>query len=251
MLNEKSLHGKTILVVDDEEGFREIYCEELREAKAFVLAAASGNEALALAKEYKIDVIISDMNMSDGDGITLLEQIKSINPFRPVVILVSGHSRISIADIYDKGAAALFSKPIRFNRLIDCLYNALLNEEERWIVDKKTNPESPIEIELQVKSIDSLVKNNVFNIGHGGMFLKLGDDYPSVGSRVHLKMILTATQYCVFECVAVCRWVRSKSDENLPTGIGLEFESLTRESLDTVLNFLDQYKPRAYIPKMI
>ena len=101
-----------VLVVDDDDDLREALVANLEYEGFSVLAAASGNEALkVLLANPKINFVLSDIRMNDGDGIELLTQIRKIDPKIPVVCLISGYSGVSKAKIIEMGAIDLISKP--------------------------------------------------------------------------------------------------------------------------------------------
>lgn len=68
-----------VLVVDDEDEFRQITCDKLK-AKGFICKTAIGGEdAIAKAKELKPDIILMDVKMPDKDGIETTIELKQ-NP---------------------------------------------------------------------------------------------------------------------------------------------------------------------------
>jgi len=67
---------KTVLIVDDEANFREALAFLLKMEGYKILTAESGHSALKLLKERKVDVVVSDIRMPDGDGIELLRRLK-------------------------------------------------------------------------------------------------------------------------------------------------------------------------------
>jgi CheY-like chemotaxis protein len=77
----KSLKDATVLVVDDEDELREIFVDEFRAIGAKVFEARQGVEALEILRREKIDVLLSDVRMPGGDGISLIRNIdKEIRP---------------------------------------------------------------------------------------------------------------------------------------------------------------------------
>jgi signal transduction histidine kinase/CheY-like chemotaxis protein len=83
------LSARRILVVDDEPDTREMVTSVLDAAGATVAAAASADEALRLAVEWRPDVLVSDIAMPGKDGYSLMEQITAT--------LGSASPRIAIA----------------------------------------------------------------------------------------------------------------------------------------------------------
>jgi DNA-binding response OmpR family regulator len=67
---------KKIIVVDDEEGVRELVAEAMTAEGFHVDSAANGEEALSLIKESIYDIAIIDFNLPDMDGLTLHYKIR-------------------------------------------------------------------------------------------------------------------------------------------------------------------------------
>lgn len=102
----------TILVVDDEHDLAEIIQEDLADYGFNVILAHSGHEAFDIFHNQKIDYVLSDIKMPDGDGCELLDNIKKENPKLPVVMLMTGFSEYSENDLVARGAEGLLTKPI-------------------------------------------------------------------------------------------------------------------------------------------
>lgn len=117
----KALDDKSILVVDDDEILLEIYMEEFQLLGARVVIAASGNEAIDILKQsMDFDVIITDVQMPNGDGISVLNHLKS-KESRPriSVIMISGYTDLPKDELLRKGADGVLSKPFELDHLID------------------------------------------------------------------------------------------------------------------------------------
>jgi PAS domain S-box-containing protein len=110
---------ETILIVDDEQAIIEV-TKELLEAKGFrVMAAGSGQEAVAVYREKKdsIDLIILDMIMPGLGGSKTYDQLFAIDP-GVKILLASGYSIDGEAQrIIDKGCKGFIQKPFRINEL--------------------------------------------------------------------------------------------------------------------------------------
>jgi DNA-binding response OmpR family regulator len=78
---------KKILVVDDEEGIRVLYGEELRDEGFIVQGAANAEEALAALDSFCPDLIILDIMLPDMSGLTLMQHIRA--RFRDLPIILS------------------------------------------------------------------------------------------------------------------------------------------------------------------
>jgi len=73
---ESAILKKKILVVDDEEGLRLLYKEELEDDGAVVTLAASGTEAIEKLEEGTFDLILLDIKMPGMDGVEVLRRVK-------------------------------------------------------------------------------------------------------------------------------------------------------------------------------
>lgn len=79
--------NKTVLVIDDEPGYRALLSSDLVKAGYEVLTASSGPDALKLLNVKKVDIIITDMKMSPMDGLDTIMAVKKLFPQLPFVIM--------------------------------------------------------------------------------------------------------------------------------------------------------------------
>ncbi len=82
------------------------------------MGAMSGNEATALLKNHKVDIVLSDIRMANGDGMELLNYIRAFVPTPPSVVLVTGYSDFTAEEALRVGAAAVIAKPFERMKLI-------------------------------------------------------------------------------------------------------------------------------------
>ena len=114
---------KNILVVDDSAEARNLLEIILDDHGYIPIKASSGEEAIILLKTFKIDLIISDLEMRNGDGHWLLSQLKTFEK-APKVIIVSGDIRATEEFIIASGALAFFRKPFSLKHLMDIVKSA-------------------------------------------------------------------------------------------------------------------------------
>lgn len=107
-----------ILVVDDEDGFRELLRWELSSIGMNVQTAASGDEGVARLNERKFDVVVTDITMPKMDGLKLLAHVKATSPTTEVIV-VTGFSAVETA-VYAmrEGAFDFVLKPYDMNHLM-------------------------------------------------------------------------------------------------------------------------------------
>ncbi|WP_204297206.1 PAS domain S-box protein [Actinoplanes campanulatus] len=85
-------HGATVLVVEDEEALRDVTCRILRRAGYTVLAAGGGDEALRLAAENSVDVLLTDVIMPNMLGKDLADAVRERWPGTRVLFM-SGYAQ--------------------------------------------------------------------------------------------------------------------------------------------------------------
>lgn len=113
-----------ILIVDDEDDFREAIMKRLRARKMEVEGANSGPQALEMLAEKDFDVIILDVKMPGMDGIEALRAIKQQKPLVEVIML-TGHASVeSGIQGMQLGAFDYVMKPVALDDLMDKLRQA-------------------------------------------------------------------------------------------------------------------------------
>lgn len=78
---------KHIMLVDDEAPIREILAQLLGATDYRVTEAASAAEAEQVVQRDPPDLIISDLQLEESDGLTMISQVKSTRPNLPVILL--------------------------------------------------------------------------------------------------------------------------------------------------------------------
>lgn len=114
-----------LLVVDDQEDFKDTLTALLEETGFTVLSADSGLSAFEIIKQHPIDLVVSDMRMPNGDGMMLLDLVRKLNPDVPLVIIITGYSNFSKEEIMNKGAVDLIRKPFRTDDFIAIIKKSL------------------------------------------------------------------------------------------------------------------------------
>ena len=114
--------SKRILVAEDDESLRQALVGLLLRRGYDVVAASSGNEAIARMRlEPTIDLVLSDYYMPDGDGRELLAFVRQREPPPPVFILVTGQADVSTQELLAMGAQEMLVKPVPVRELLAVL----------------------------------------------------------------------------------------------------------------------------------
>jgi two-component system response regulator FlrC len=107
-----------ILLVDDEENYRELIARVLTKAGYEVLQAADGMGALSLLERSNVDLVISDILMPVLNGYALVARLREKWPDMPV-ILTTGFLSPDAAKSMMKGSVDFIPKPINAETLLD------------------------------------------------------------------------------------------------------------------------------------
>lgn len=105
---------KKILVVDDEVDILETIIDTLEIEFADQVAidrALNGVEAIDLFEKHQYDLIITDLNMPEMDGLDLSIKVKQINQKIPIIVF-TGHGDVEeFGQLKDLGVLAMIKKP--------------------------------------------------------------------------------------------------------------------------------------------
>ncbi len=107
--------SKTILVVDDSASLRQVVNIALSGAGYKVIEACNGKDALGKLNGDKINLVISDVNMPNMDGITFVKELKKLPnyKFTPVIMLTTESQEGKKAEGQAAGAKAWVVKPFQ------------------------------------------------------------------------------------------------------------------------------------------
>ena len=126
-------HKMPILLIDDEEGIRNVLKITLESSGYQILAAADGEKGIAIFREQAPDIVITDIKMPGIDGIGVLEKIKELRP-ETEVIMITGHGDLDLAvKSLQNEAADFITKPIDIN----VLEAAIKKADERISISRR------------------------------------------------------------------------------------------------------------------
>lgn len=121
----RNVHRKKILIIDDEENFAYLTKKNLEETGRYeVRTESKGSRGLAVAKEFKPDLILLDILMPDMDGGSVCFQLENDGDTRsiPVVFLTAAATKEE-ADSKGGviGGRPFMAKPVGINEIITCI----------------------------------------------------------------------------------------------------------------------------------
>jgi len=129
-MNDDAATGPTALVLDDEDGLRDIMCRILRGRGLAVIGMGDPAEALAVLNDLTtpVDILVTDLGLPTGFGAEVARRAGTARPGLPV-LYVSGLGK---ADAVQRGLldpeARLLQKPFRREALAEAVRAALAGE---------------------------------------------------------------------------------------------------------------------------
>ncbi len=117
-----------VLLVDDETQLVEAFKTQLTEDGMEVSIAASGYEALSLARKQTFDVAVLDIKLPDLDGVNLLLKMKQMEPFLEVIMLTGFASLDTAIRSMKRGAYDYLTKPCKIAELQKVILKAYENK---------------------------------------------------------------------------------------------------------------------------
>jgi len=112
--------SKKIVVIDDSETIRELVGMTLENAGHQVEKGIDGQDALRLFDGREVDLVITDLNMPNMDGISLIREVRKMNNYSavPIIILTTESQTIKKEEAKSAGATGWIVKPFVADKLL-------------------------------------------------------------------------------------------------------------------------------------
>ena len=120
--------AKLILIVDDSASLRQVVSIALKGAGYEVIEACDGKDALSKLDGRKVNLIISDVNMPNMDGITLLKEVKKLPDYKftPIIMLTTENQESMKVQGKEAGAKAWVVKPFQPEQMMAAVAKLVL-----------------------------------------------------------------------------------------------------------------------------
>ncbi|WP_051359939.1 response regulator [Adhaeribacter aquaticus] len=162
-VNTEDLHGKKILVVDDNATNRKILESQLLQWKFTPTLASSAKEALKLIKLKDFDLVITDMSMPEMDGVDLAEFILKYNDQMPLILLSSIGDETQTD--YKHLFYSILTKPVKqqqlYKQVINCLKRLQKTEKQKY-EEKLLSPAFAQQYPLRILIAEDYPFNQLF-----------------------------------------------------------------------------------------
>ncbi len=107
----------TILIVDNDDGMVAALSTRLEQSGYSVVTAGTGAQGLAMFESHEPDLVITDLNMPAGDGITLAHRVRSKSD--APIIIVTGFRDEYREELRSVAHVSILRKPFETNDLLD------------------------------------------------------------------------------------------------------------------------------------
>jgi len=119
--------SKVIMTVDDSTSVRQMVSFTLQQAGYDVVEAEDGVDALEKLKAKKVDMVITDLNMPNVDGITLIKEFRTIPEYKfvPIILLTTESDGNKKRQGKEAGATGWIIKPFKPDQLLNVIKKVL------------------------------------------------------------------------------------------------------------------------------
>jgi DNA-binding response OmpR family regulator len=124
-----SLPGKRILLVDDDPTVRDSLNDVLVGEGYVVIPAENGQQALDLASQSAVDLVLLDLNMPVRNGWDTFERLTAKHPLLPIIIVTARPNQLFMA--LNAGVGALLEKPMDIPMLLRTMEKLLAESAEQ------------------------------------------------------------------------------------------------------------------------
>lgn len=206
------MEKEKILIVDDEEGIRTQLSWALKDEYDTILAS-NADEALALARKEKPDLVTLDVALStyehEKDGLDILEDLLQIDPLLKVIVITGHGEQVNALRAISSGASDFYTKPINLEELKVIikrnLHVQMLERENKELIEELEEKKfediigsSPKMVEV-FKTIKKIATTDVTVLVTG----ESGTGKEMVAKAIHHKSLRKDKPFVTINCGAI------------------------------------------------
>jgi len=189
------MNTSKILVVEDDAGLREALLDTLKLAGFQCIEADSGEAALLLLKNHRVDMVVSDVQMGGMSGLSLLKSIRSNLPKLPVLIMTAYGSINDAVQAMKDGACNYISKPFS--------PEVLLNTVNQYIPLHVSDKQSPIAEDAKSIELLKLAKKVATTDASVMVLGPSGSGKEVLAQYVHYNSTRAEQKFVAINCAAI------------------------------------------------
>ena len=123
---------RSVLVLDDDEVTVRLASQVIRKLGHEVHDFTEENPARMFLRENRVDIVVSDLQLSEGDSIGLLEWIRSSEPFSRLVIMTGSSQITKLLQCWRLGVDSCVLKGKSFKQELERAVNSAADTVQRW-----------------------------------------------------------------------------------------------------------------------
>lgn len=231
-----------VLIVDDEPGIRESLGLLLEMENFEVALASGGHEGWKKLDGFNPDVLVTDLRMWEGDGIELIQKVKTRDTHKPKTVVITSFDKIRVEESFRMGAEAFVSKPFDIDCLLQSIRRVLQPPEVRWA--------SPPAIQDSAAELAAEAAPGDLRLARGGIRVShIQQPLPKLERTLRFKITSSDPKLpSEFEGTGTLRWARPMSEDPEFQEIGVEFEYLEPTCRHAILDWIHSRQPKAFLP---
>jgi DNA-binding NtrC family response regulator len=203
----EALPALHLLVVDDDDSVRNACAEIARKMRFAVVVAKNLDAARAILKHHKVDLVLLDLKSSTSDGLTLLEEVKLLNPDTSVIVMTAFATIASAVEAMRIGAGDYLTKPFALEELVTVLERASerthFDLESRRLRDRLRNPKGAGHLIGRAPEMEKLYRilSKVAHTQHPVLIVgESGTGKELVARSIHFNGPMAQKPFCAVDC---------------------------------------------------
>ncbi len=136
MNNNSCLEGTIVFLIEDDSDIRVLFTFIFEAAGAKVFSATCLSEAKSMFKDCEANIVISDLSLPDGNGLSIMQEVKNkereIGKVIPAIALTGMPGEKVKANISAAGFQQYLSKPVEIDHLMETVAGLAGNSYSTW-----------------------------------------------------------------------------------------------------------------------
>ncbi len=208
---------KHILLIEDDISFSKMLRHFLEKHHYMVDVSFNIKNAFKKIAEQKFDLIFTDLRLPDGNGLEVLNELKSNNKTIPVVLLTSYAEVSTAVQAMKQGAFDYISKPLNPDEVLEVISNALLVEDssnkETIATVKNETKKTTSEFVEGISKVSRTLKDHINLVAPTNLSVLINGDSGTgkevVAKSIHLESLRSDKPFIAVDCGSIPKEIAS------------------------------------------
>lgn len=167
----------TVLIVDDSAVDRRLASGLLEKDGGFqLLLATNGRDAIDMLKQHAVDLVLTDLQMDEMDGLQLVETVRADFPLTPVILMTARGSEEIAVQALEKGAASYVAKRRLPQELLEIVHQVIDSSDENRTQSRLMHRMTRNEFSFVLNNDLSMVHSLCKYLQHTSRCVRLADE---------------------------------------------------------------------------